>query len=164
MALELDNILQLPVSIVGRVDLGRLIRELTALDEFLNQAALRDPEAQLSLPRTSQLLEHTALSNKLNLLEEAERRKLLDFMETLRQKAPILHISFAADPSPVFLHKLLEWLRREIHPLVLVQIGLQPSIAAGCVVRTPDKYYDFSLRRHFTDNRGILIERLGAGL
>jgi hypothetical protein len=36
---EQAKVLALPISVVGRVDLGRLIREVELLDEFLHQAA-----------------------------------------------------------------------------------------------------------------------------
>lgn len=162
MAHEQAQILQLPLAIMGPVDVGRIARELTAVDEFLAQTAIRKPGEHMNLPRTSKLLEETAQENKLNLLIEDERRQLMSFLEDIKSEAPVLHISFAVDPSPAFLQKLLRWLRQEIHPLVLVRIGLQPSIAAGCVVRTTDRYFDFSLRQHFAEQRDMLVERIGA--
>lgn len=163
MAHEQARILQLPLAIMGPVDVGRIARELNAVDEFLAQTAIRKPGQPMNVPRTSKLLEETAQENKLNLLIEDERRQLMRFLDDIKTKAPVLHISFAVDPSPAFMHKLVSWMRQEIHPLVLVRIGLQPSIAAGCVVRTPDRYFDFSLRQHFADKRDMLIERIGAG-
>lgn len=154
--------LQLPLAVISPVDVGRLGRELAALDDYLSQAALRKSEEPPALPRTSKLLEELARQNGTNLLTKTERSLLLEFMQTVARQTPVLHFSFAADPSPAFLRQLIEWLRREIHPLVLVQVGLQPSIAAGCVLRTSNKYFDFSLRRHFTERRQELIDRLGA--
>ena len=162
MAHEEGAILRLPIAVISPVDVGRLERELTALDEFLSQSTIRKPGEPMSLPRTSRLLEQLAQDNTLNLLTEADRKHLLQFLMELKSIAPKVHISFAVDPSPAFLRKLISWLRREIHPLVLLTVGLQPGIAAGCIVRTPDKYFDFSLRQHLLDKRDILIERIGA--
>jgi hypothetical protein len=69
-------------------------------------------------------------------------------------------MSFASDPSAVFTVKIVIWLRTNIHPYLLLQVGLEPRIAAGCIVRTPNKQYDFSLRRHFTDQREQLINAI----
>ena len=69
-----------------------------------------------------------------------------------------MHISFSADPSPLFTQKLIAWLRSEIHPLVLLQIGLQPNMGAGCVVRTSNKYFDFSLRDRFKSKGEMLAK------
>ncbi len=157
---EEHGILQLPLAVISLVDTGRLLREATDLDEFLVQSTLRQPGEKISLPRTSKLLEETAKQNKLNLLVQTERRQLIGFLEELKVNAPVLHFSFAVDPSPAFLRKLTEWLRQEIHPLVLLQIGLQPSIAAGCVLRTTDKYFDFSLRNYLLAKRDTLIGQI----
>lgn len=157
------NILSLPLAIVGRVEASRLARELGALDEFLAQAAIRQPGTKaLELPRTSKLLEETARQNTLNLLDVAQRQQLLHFLQEVIDNAPVLHMSFGADPSPGFLNKLMKWLREEIHPLVLVQIGLQPTVAVGCTLRTTNKYFDFSLRQHFLESREDLITRIGS--
>jgi hypothetical protein len=152
--------LVLPVGIVGRVDLGRLIREVEALDEFLRQASLREPGTSVKLPKTSRLMDEVIQVNKLNALLEPDRELLQQFLAVVRSKAPILHMSFSADPSPLFTQKLITWLRREIHPFVLLQVGMQPNIGAGCIVRTENQYFDFSLRQRFTDKRPLLAEKL----
>ena len=71
-----------------------------------------------------------------------------------------MHISFSADPSPLFTQKLITWLRAELHPLVLIQIGIQPNMGAGCVVRTTNKYFDFSLRSRFKEKGAVLTQLL----
>lgn len=160
---EQASALVLPISVVGRVDLGRLIREVQLLDEFLRQAAIREPGTTVKLPRTSRLMDELIQANALNVLIEAERKKLIDFLTDVRNNAPTLHMSFSADPSPLFTQKLVTWLRRELHPFVLLQVGLQPNIGAGCVVRTENKYFDFSLRQRFIEKRSMLAEKLNAG-
>jgi hypothetical protein len=151
----------LPVSVIGRVDVGRLQREVEALEEFLHQSTIRQPGTQPKLPKTSRLLDEIIQANKLNVLVQADCQRLLQLLKWIYTKAPILHMSFGADPSPLFTQKLVTWLRKEIHPMALLQIGLQPNIGAGCVVRTTNKYYDFSLRHRFVERRQLLAERLG---
>lgn len=150
----------LPVSVVGRVDVGRLQRETEALHEFLQQSAIRQPGTQPKLPKTSRLLDETIQANKLNVLVEDDCKKLLKLLKDTYAHAPILHMSFGADPSPAFTQKLIAWLRTEIHPQVLLQIGLQPNIGAGCLVRTTNKYFDFSLRHRFVERRELLVKAL----
>ncbi|HYH36035.1 MAG TPA: hypothetical protein VD706_00875, partial [Candidatus Saccharimonadales bacterium] len=77
-----------------------------------------------------------------------------------KQRSPVLHISFSADPSPTFTEKLMTWLREEIHPLVLLSVGLQPTIGAGCIVRTTNKQFDLSLREDFLKKRELLLSQL----
>ncbi len=157
---ETDSYLHLPLSIVTKVDAGRLIRELDQIDTFLKGAAIREPGTPVKMPRTSRLLDETVQVNKLNLLHEDDRTRLIQFVNQVRSNAPVMHISFSADPSPAFTQKLITWLRSEIHPLVLLQIGLQPNIGAGCVLRTTNKYFDFSLRERLKEKGGLLAETL----
>jgi hypothetical protein len=149
----------LPVQVVSPTDLGRLIRELEKLDDLLHQAELRQ-EAEVKMPHTSRLLDKTLELNKINLLTAAERRELLQFLEAIKAKAPVLHMSFSADPPAVFLEKVAGWFRKEIHPLALVTVGLQPNIGAGCVLRTKNKYFDLSLRKDFDQKKDLLREAI----
>lgn len=151
--------LVLPDSVVGPVDLGRLLRELERLEDTLVQLRLRTDGA-LKLPAMSRLLDQTVAGNKLDLLEAADFQKLHQFLMQTKAHAPVLHISFGADPSPLFTQKLVGWLRHEINPLVLLTVGLQPSIGAGCIVRSTNKYFDFSLRDHLSKNRQLLLSKL----
>lgn len=155
--------LQLSESVVSQVDIGRLRRELNSVDDFVVQSKVRKAGKQPALPRTTPILEEMAKHNKLNLLIEADRKKLDTVLKDLYSHAPVLHISFASDPSPVFLKKIITWLRSEIHPDILLQTGLQPSIAAGCIVRTPNKYLDLSLRKRFEQKRDLLRTSLEVG-
>jgi hypothetical protein len=144
----------LPVMVVTPVDLGRLIRELENLDEQLLQGELRGSEER---PKTSRLLDQTLELNKIDVLEEKERKLLITFLESIKVKAPILHMSFSADPSPNFLEKLMSWMRKEIHPLVLITVGLQPNLGAGCIIRSTNKYFDLSLRQDFAKKQDLLL-------
>ncbi len=155
--------LQLPISVVSRVDVGRLLREVETLDDFLKQSAIREPGTPVKLPRTSRLFDETINANQLNVLHEEDRQRLKSFLTEVRSSAPTLHMSFSADPSPMFTQKLITWLRSELHPVVLLQVGLQPNIGAGCVVRTTNKYFDFSLRNRFKEKGQILADLLKAG-
>jgi len=152
--------MKLPVLVSSPVDVGRLVRELQVIDESMLQLKLRKGTAAVRLPKTSQLMDQTAQLNKLNLLHVADRKQLQTFLETVVAKAPVLHISFSADPSVPFIEKLITWLRREIHPQILLTIGLQPNTGAGCMVRSTNHYFDFTLRKKFADNHQLLLDKL----
>lgn len=154
--------IELPTLIFGPVEIHRLQRELETLEDFMQQAAIREPGKQPALPRTSRLLEALAGNNNLNLLHADDCTKLRQFLQSVEAKAPVIHMSFAADPSAAFTAKIVAWLRINVHPYALLQLGLQPTLAAGCIVRTPNKTFDFSLRNRFTEKRQILLDALGA--
>jgi hypothetical protein len=152
----------LPVLIFGIVEVRRLKREIEALDEYMRQTGLREPGKQPALPRVSRLLDALAADNSRSLLQETARKELYDFLSSVETDAPSVHISFASDPSSAFTAKVVTWLRTNIHPAVLVQTGLQPTMAAGCVLRTPNHSFDFSLRSRFDKRRDLLLNALDA--
>lgn len=151
-------------NIVGKHDISNILRELQSIDEFLKQASIRQPGTPMKLPVTGRLLEEMVQTNNLNLLNAPDRKVLDEFLNEILQTAPLLHISFAIDPSPLLIRKLVLWLRKNIHQYVILQIGLHPNIGAGCVLRTTNKYFDLSLRQKFTDQRDLLLEQLKPAL
>lgn len=157
-------VLRVPSLIMTPSDVSRLQRELAALDAYMAQEAIRSPGgSQAKLPKTSRLLDELAQENKLNLLDKATRQHLQDFLADVSANAPIVHVSFAADPTSAFLQKIVQWFRDNVHAGTLVRVGLQPSIGAGCTVQTTNKFFDFSLRHHLKENRHVLFEALIGG-
>lgn len=152
--------LLLPTALSTQSDLSRTIGELEALDNFLREGSIRQPGSPMQLPKTSKVFEELVNGSKLNMLQPSDREYLQKSLLWMREHAPVIHISFSSDPSALFLEKLTTWLRHNISPFVLVQVGLHPNIGAGCVVRTTNKYFDFSLRQRFISQRDILMQQL----
>lgn len=155
------NIFILPPQVSGRTDINRLLREL----EMLEEAMIAEQTKKSPAPKVTSLLNQTALVNGYKLLEQTHRRHITDQLTKIRDHAPLLHISFAAEPSPKVAETILGWLRANVHRYVLLQIGLQPAIAAGCVLRTPNKIFDMSLGASLQKQTPYLLELLkGAAL
>lgn len=151
---------QLTTLVTSPSDLKRARRELETVDDFLNQAGLRQGGKAVKLPVVSRVLQEIVTETNANLLHTVDRAQLLKYISQLIEQAPVLHISFASDPSAAFTAKLVGWLRANIHPQALVQVGLQPSIAAGCIVRTANKQFDFSLAKAFSAQQQLLLTNL----
>lgn len=150
--------LKLPSNIAGQTDVARVLRELNSLNDFFVEAKIRAGGTALQPPKLSRLLDQLAKDNSVNLLDIDARTKLLAALEAIYQQAPKLHISFAAEPSQRAFEKILVWIRQNIHPQALVQIGLQPAIAAGCMLRTPNKVFDMSLRSSLETQEPFLTQ------
>jgi F0F1-type ATP synthase delta subunit len=132
--------------VVGPADLAKLQREINGLDDFFVAAKARQAGTAIQPPKLTRVLNQMAKDNNINLLEANERQKLAVSLQSLSEKSPVLNVSFASEPSPNALVQLVVWIRANIHPQALIRIGLQPSIAAGCYLRTPNKGFDMSLR------------------
>jgi F0F1-type ATP synthase delta subunit len=152
----------LPVLVSSQADVGRLLHEIELINDSLLQLSLRTGGKEVKLPKTSRLMDQIVELNGLNLLKQHDRAALKQFLKIIHDTSPVLNISFGVDPSPAFVEKLMTWLRQEIHPLVLMNIGLQPNIGGGCIVRTTNRQFDFSLRQYFAQKRDLLIKQLTA--
>jgi F0F1-type ATP synthase delta subunit len=151
-----EAVMKLPIQILTKADVSRLVREMDSLEMFFTAAALRAADAK-TVPQVSQQLTVLLNENNLNLLTKEDRLKIRNFLKYLHGNAPVVHASFAADPKPDFLMKIVAWFREQAHPNVLLQIGLQPGLAAGCIFRTTNKYFDFSFKKHFETDKAKLI-------
>ena len=159
-----ETSISLPVGIVSPTDIARLAREIEAVDNFFREQAIRAAGEPVTMPRLSKLMDQLAADNQLNLLNETDRVKILQLLQTLHQRAPTMHISFSVDPPGAYVQKIVAWLRANIHQHVLVTVGLQPNIGAGCIVRTTNKLFDFSLREFFAEKRPFFIDKLHQAL
>lgn len=154
--------LALPPLVVSPGDINRLLRELESLEDYMHQAALRHPDGKTppQPPRVSRMLEELISLNRIDLNLPAQRQLAVRQLQYLQRHAPALHISFASDPSAAFVSRLTNWMRSNIHPHILLNVGLQPAIVAGCVLRTANRQFDMSLRRHFSEQQAGLISDL----
>lgn len=153
-------VFRLPPTLSGPADVARLARELESLESYMYQAGLRHKGEAIKLPKMSRAIDDLAQLNKLELLKPEDRKKLGALLTVLHTKAPVMHISFSVEPSAAFVAKLVNWLRENINPFVLVTIGKQPTIGGGCVVRTTNKQFDFSFRQYLQGHRGDLSNAL----
>lgn len=150
----------LPIAVVSPTDIARMLKELENLDEFFRQSAIRTGGTPQEIPRYSRLLDEVVVANKLNLLQSDNRESLQDSFHELAEHAPVLHISFSTDPPGPYVQKIVDWLRHNIESTILVRIGLQPNIGAGCVVRSTNKSFDFSLRKFFESKHDFFMDKL----
>lgn len=151
--------LVLPSTVISRGDIGKCLREVEKINEYFHQEGLRGSKNQ-PLPTLGRVLESLATANNLNLIHAEDRETLKHFLTRLKSKAPMVFMSFPSEAGDDFIAKLLDWFRAEVHPHVILNVGLQPELAAGCTLRTTNKYYDFSFRKRFERSKQKLLEAL----
>ncbi len=156
--MALKKNLVLPAAVVSDTDINHLVRELDSLNNFFLTAAARKGGTSIQPPRVTRILNTIATDAEHNLLDEKQRQSLARELKTIQSTAPVMHISFATEPSPQVLEQILVWMRANIHPYALLQVGLQPTIAAGCVLRTTNKVFDMSLRSYLDRQKEYLVE------
>ncbi len=155
-----DTRFGLPPALIGRADVSRVLREIEQVDYALEEQAIRTPDQPLTIPAMSRALVEVITLNNIDITNLNERKRLLNSLRGVKEKAPNIQVTFAVDPAPNITGQLVTWIRQNLHPSALITIGLQPAIIGGCVVRTPDHIYDFSLRKRFKDERPALVQAI----
>lgn len=153
--------LKLPQSIATKSDLVSVLRNVDeVLDNYI-QNRVRDMEGVdfKSRPDVASNLAELVAVNKLDVsLDTLESLK--SWLEHLNDHAPVVRFTFASDPTPEFLGGIVNWLRTASGQFVLVRYGIQPTIAAGCLMYTPARMYDFSLRNQLLRSDEVFLGAL----
>lgn len=145
-----------PLSIATRLEVLRAIRELEDFESAMSEAYIKGHH----IPALTPLLKDISEENGIDLHKKEVRQMVNQMLLDLRTSAPVVHVSFAVEPNEKVTRSIAQWFRTEISKNVILQIGVQPSIGIGCVVRTTNKFFDFSLRRHLVDKSKIFVQTL----
>ena len=149
----------LPPSVVTKVDVSHLVSELERVDNNMTAAALRHKKGDTQ-PVMSQQLAEFLKDNKLSIDGGRERSALIKQLRLLKNKVPILHMTFSVEADVQSLQKLAKWLRDTIHPQAVISVGLQPALVAGVYLRTPNHVHDLSLRALLKGQHDNLVKEL----
>lgn len=157
----------LPPALITRADLARIVREVESIDVELEAQKARahtTGKATHHMPSMSQGLSDFAEMNKVDVADDQARMHLKEDLRRLKDKAPVMHMTFASPTDPQSLQQLVDWIRKEIHPQALLQVGLQPALVGGVYLRTPNHVHDFSLRQLLADKRSVIVNALDLAL
>jgi len=155
--------LVLPNAIATKADLVNVLRNLeTVLDAFVENSVRHDEGVDFaSRADVSSNLAQLVKANQLEVSVET-LKSLKVWLTHLKDHAPVVRFTFANDPNPEFLGSIVEWLRSSSGQFVLIRFGIQPSIAAGCLMYTPRRRYDFSLRKNILSRGQELMNYIRA--
>jgi F0F1-type ATP synthase delta subunit len=156
--------LTFPPALVGRSDLSRLLRELEALDNELESQKARSHGKTdgYHIPNMSRALNDFLEINKIDIANDHVRMDIRSQMRKLKDHAPVVHMTFATETDPESMQKIVDWIRKELHPQALISVGLQPSLVGGVYIRTPNHVHDLSIRAHMRDSREVIVKALDA--
>lgn len=154
----------LPPNVVSKADVSRLVNEVESVDNEMTSSAVRAKTGgkERSAPVLSEQLTDFLSQNKLSLEKAHDRTDLIKQLHTLKDKVPIIHMTFATTADYESLQELAAWLRSSVHPQAVIDVGLQPALIAGVYLRTPNHVHDFSLRALLDGQHGLLVKELEA--
>lgn len=152
----------LPSTVVSRIDVSRLVSEVERVDGNLTAIAVRNKvsESEQPLPVMSEQLTEFLAQNQLELTDSHERSRIVKELRELKDKVPVIHMTFAVTADPESLAQIADWVRKTIHPQAVISVGLQPSLVAGVYLRTPNHVHDLSLKTKMANSRGLLVKEM----
>lgn len=157
--------LVLPSSIVTKKDLAHLITEAEAIDSTLTSNHVRDKagiDGGLHYETTDQMKEFLTV-NKINMGDSSGRRtETIKMLRSLKNEAPIIHLTFASNADYESLSQIVKWLRENVEKQAIVTVGLQPNLVGGVHIRTTNHVHDLSLRKQLEKHRDVLIKEVEA--
>lgn len=156
MAKKVDYLL--PKQLIRRADLARLVREVEDIDSELEAQKVRSKgSGEYRLPNMSNALSECIAINKIEITDDHTRMLFKENLRALKDSAPIVHLTFAIEADPASLQTIASWLRDNIHPQTLIEVGLQPGLIAGVYMRTPNQVHDFTIKNLFAQKRDVMI-------
>ena len=154
---------KLPAAVISKVDISHLMAEVERIDNVMTTDEVQNkdnPDAQKMQPTLSQPLSDFITQNNLSLDDSRNRTELIKELRLLKDKVPVIHMTFSVEADPESLQTLSAWLRESIHPQAVISVGMQPSLIAGVYLRTPNHVRDLSLRSLITGKHDDLVKEL----
>lgn len=151
--------LKLPLGVSTKKDLMMLSRELSTFSNQVYQSIMHH-EKPIKYPPISDNLRQFIVLNQVDFKNPRKCQQAITSLGEFKKYAPIVHISFAQNPPIDVIQKITAWFRSQVDPNCLITIGLQPSIAAGIILKTTNKQFDFSIRQRLESEKEKLKESL----
>jgi F0F1-type ATP synthase delta subunit len=151
-----------PTNIVSKTDLTRLVNEFERVDNALTTAAVRTKAGggDTERPAMSEQLSAFLEKNTLDLENSNDRTLFVKELRLLKDKAPIVHMTFAVVADAESVQQLAAWYREAVHPQTIIAVHMQPALVAGVYLRTPNHVHDLSLRAKLHGQHDALVKEL----
>ena len=154
----------LPPSVVTRVDVAHMVDDAERVDNALTTAAVRT-KAGSEESVTMTLSESFQVFLELNQLafdSGQQRSVVIKQLRLLKDRVPVVHMTFAVEADRESLSLLVSWLRENVHKQAVITVGLQPALVAGVYLRTPNQVHDMSMKAKLESSRNLLVKELEA--
>ena len=154
----------IPSNVVTRLDVSRLVSEMERVDNDMTAAAVHaELNAQdIQRPAMSQQLQAFLEQNQMIIDDGRARTEIIKQLHALKEKVPVIHMTFAVAADGESLQTLTQWVRDQVHRQAVIDVGLQPALVGGVYVRTPNHVHDWSLRAKLHGGHDLLVKELEA--
>ncbi|HEX5797513.1 MAG TPA: F0F1 ATP synthase subunit delta [Candidatus Saccharimonadales bacterium] len=151
-------------SVASPQDLKTLILEMRGYAHWFSQNAVKKRlNAKSASEKPDLSVAAESLIRDLNQKKSLDRKgldELIADLEEFADTAPRLNVTLAAPPVRGLKKTLVNWLREEISPEILVTFDFNSTLLGGMVLRCGSRIFDWSLRRQILDERARFPEVL----
>lgn len=92
-------------------------------------------------------------------LDDARQvEELVKELKAWLEVAPVAHLSFSTSPSRQIQEAIIDWFHKEVASDVLVNFLVDGQLAAGFMLRTKNKIFDFSANHQLWEKRAGIAE------
>ena len=158
--MEPNTSYKLSSAIYRKSQIGELLREINEVKLNFEQSLIRDSQVRFDDHLLSSELKSIFEKNNIKITNLAELKIVEANLSLTFKNLKSVHFSFSQPASNDFLMKLIRYLRKEINPLIVLSVGLDPSIGIGTRLRTTNKYFDLSLATRLQSKRASLLNRI----
>lgn len=151
----------LPLDLYSPEQLSAVIIELRSHIAAVRDATIRaraTHEPDPSPIHTSALLMGVLRTAAVASTDQPALEKLLKQLETIRDRAPAIHLTLAALPNRDLKRKLTEWFRTQIHPYAFLTFATRADIGGGVIIQAGSRIYNYSFREQILSHRQRISE------
>jgi F0F1-type ATP synthase delta subunit len=130
-----------------------LYRYIGVLRDAKVQAQTTGNKKALEAPAMSALLLGVLHNSAVATNNLAAVEQLLEQLEAIRAKAPVVRAILAAIPNRDIKQQLTGWFRKQVHPHILLTFTTRSDIGGGIVLQAGSHIYDFSFRKQLIENK-----------
>ena len=123
----------------------------------VNIAQLKDLAKHLDSSKLdSSIVESFFIANPKISKEPHAIKMVVEYLLELIDRPAEMEVVFAQATQPDFEAELIEWMRDNVHPCVMLDIKRDQLLTGGFVLCTPQRIYDFSWVRTLESQRDYL--------
>lgn len=155
---------RLPLDLYSPDQVGIIKLELGNHMSQLRDASVRakvtHKETAKGKPHFSALLQNVLFESGIADDDQGSLELLSQSLETIRDKAPVVHIMLTALPNLTLKRQLIEWFRKEVNPYTLVTFSVRADMGGGMILQAGSHIYDLSFRQQILSHKQRIAEIL----
>lgn len=149
--------LEFPASICAPEQVTAVRYELQSYADWMSNDSVRRQTGTVQLEEPSLSDDTIVLLKSWQEGDPISSRSVAELAGYLAKLSlPVIHVMLAATPNKSFREEMAKWFREVGGRDYMVSISINRMIGGGAIIRTPNRYYDYSFAHRVVACRGKL--------